>query len=104
MFIYSRGDYWFWVPPVACICGTVAFVTTYQVMIGNHLPKNKYPNIPEQSYTHMDKDKDKQKKSDLSVDEDHGKLEKVDEQSFMSKDSVSTSNTNSTYIEPFGQY
>ncbi|XP_053375470.1 aquaporin-10-like isoform X1 [Mercenaria mercenaria] len=36
--VFSRGDYWFWVPPVACVCGTLAFVSTYQLMIGNHLP------------------------------------------------------------------
>lgn len=35
--VFSRGNYWFWIPPVACICGTLVFVTTYQLMIGNHL-------------------------------------------------------------------
>ncbi|WAR02969.1 AQP3-like protein [Mya arenaria] len=35
-----RDNYWFWVPPTACISGTITFVTTYQLMIGNHLPDN----------------------------------------------------------------
>lgn len=37
-FVSSRGNYWFWVPPVACVSGTLVFITTYQLMIGNHLP------------------------------------------------------------------
>ncbi|KAL4223055.1 Aquaporin-7 [Mactra antiquata] len=39
--VYTRADYWFWVPPVACFCGTITFVTVYQLMIGNHLPMDE---------------------------------------------------------------
>ncbi|XP_052801645.1 aquaporin-3-like isoform X3 [Mya arenaria] len=38
--VFRRDNYWFWVPPTACISGTITFVTTYQLMIGNHLPDN----------------------------------------------------------------
>ena len=76
LFIYSRGDYWFWVPPVACVCGTLVFVTTYQLMIGNHLP--------------MDDDDNTQTKL-----REHSDVNIKDSNQFVSKDSI---NTNETYV------
>lgn len=39
--VYTRANYWFWVPPVACFTGTLVSVFWYQFMVGNHLPRNK---------------------------------------------------------------